>query len=230
MADFRTHITVSTALGVAYGVGAHTYYGVPWESATLAGALCSVSGMLPDVDSDSGTPLRESLAFAAAAVSMMLIERCRSLDVTHETLVLIGVLGYLTIRFGLGALLKHCTVHRGMFHSLPALLVATEVAFLLATGSLQIRLFKAAAVAIGCASHLVLDELWSVDLFRVRIKRSFGTAIKFWSESRVANAIAYLLLAVATLATFHDAAWLDSPPQTRELHQLATSLWNSVTR
>ncbi|MBN2292690.1 MAG: metal-dependent hydrolase, partial [Pirellulales bacterium] len=68
MAGFRTHITISSLAGVGYGVGANLLFDMPIPTCLLAGGLCSVSGMLPDIDSDSGVPLRESLAFAAAVV------------------------------------------------------------------------------------------------------------------------------------------------------------------
>ena len=98
----------------------------------LAAGLCGVAGMLPDIDSDSGRPLHESLAFAAAVVPMMLLHRLRHWEVPHELLILAGAGAYLLVRFGLGFLLKHCTVHRGMFHSLPAAAIFGEIAFLLA--------------------------------------------------------------------------------------------------
>ncbi|MBN1908511.1 MAG: metal-dependent hydrolase, partial [Pirellulales bacterium] len=66
MADFKTHISTSGLLGVGYGAAAFVWFDVPWPTCVLAGGLCGVSGMLPDLDSDSGVPRRESVAFAAA--------------------------------------------------------------------------------------------------------------------------------------------------------------------
>ena len=134
MPGFKTHITGSTLLGIGYGGGAYVVYGVPWPTCALAAGLCSVSGMLPDIDSDSSTPQRESMAFASAVVPMMLMHRFQHWGMTHEMILLAGAAVYLAIRFGAGALLRMYTVHRGMFHSLPAALVAGEVAFLLASG------------------------------------------------------------------------------------------------
>jgi hypothetical protein len=230
MAGFKTHISTSTTLGVAYGCAAYSWYGAPWESSILAGALCSVSGMLPDLDSDTGTPLKESLAFGSACISMMLMERFRSLDVNHETMVLAGVVGYIVMRFGIGWVLKSFTVHRGMFHSLPACAIAAEAAFLMATGDLDIRLFKAAGVVLGFMSHLVLDEIWSIDVMKARIKSSFGTAIKFFGDSPVANLCTYGLLAMISVLVFHDPIWINSPPQTQQLHQLANTIFDAVLR
>src|SRR6188768_3601917 len=98
MADFKTHITVSTTLGVAYGAVAFKHFGLPGPTCILAGTLCSVSGMLPDLDSDSGVPLRESLAFAAACVPMLMMERLPA-GWSREQVVLVGAAMYLGIRF-----------------------------------------------------------------------------------------------------------------------------------
>jgi hypothetical protein len=207
MAGFRTHITTSTVLGIGYGAGAHLLYNVPLPTAGLAAALCSVSGMLPDIDSDSGVPLRESLAFAAAVVPMLMLERFRELQFAPETIALAGAVIYLAIRFGLGGMLKRYTVHRGMFHSLPAAVIFGEVAFLIChSDDLNLRLYKAGAVVLGVMSHLVLDEIWSIS-FRggiPRLKKSFGTAIKVWGDDLWANFSTYAKLGLLTWLVWND--------------------------
>ncbi|MCE9552832.1 MAG: metal-dependent hydrolase, partial [Planctomycetes bacterium] len=81
MAGFRTHIAVSTTLGVGYGAAgvfllpAHAGGELPLATCALAAGLCSVSGMLPDLDSDSGVPIRETMTLAAAVVPMLLMRR-----------------------------------------------------------------------------------------------------------------------------------------------------------
>jgi membrane-bound metal-dependent hydrolase YbcI (DUF457 family) len=205
MAGFKTHITTSTILGIGYGAAGHLAYGVPLETATLAAGLCSLSGMLPDLDSDSGVPLRESMAFAAAVVPMLMLDRFQQLKLPVESIVLAGGLIYLIIRFGLAALLKRYTVHRGMWHSVPAAVIAGLLAFLICScQSFELRLFKTSAVVIGYVSHLLLDELYSIEWYRGRLrrKRSFGTALKLWSNSWWANISTYgklvLLLVLVT--------------------------------
>ena len=120
MAGFKTHITTSTILGIGDGTAAFTLYIVPLPTCLLATGLCGVSGMLPDLDSGPGLPLCECTTFAAAVVPMMLTHRFKHLGFAPETMILAGAAIYLAIRFGGGWLLRHCTVHRGMFHSLPA--------------------------------------------------------------------------------------------------------------
>jgi hypothetical protein len=222
MAGFRTHITTSTVLGIGYGAGAHLLYDVPLPSCALAAGLCSVSGMLPDIDSDSGVPLRESLAFAAAVVPMLMLERFRELQFAPETIVLAGAVIYLTIRFGLGSLLKRYTVHRGMFHSLPAALIFGQVAFLIChSDDIYLRYYKAGAVMLGVMSHLLLDELWSIQFHRgrFRLKSSFGTALKVWGGSLWGNFSTYAKLALFSWLVWNDQGWMQHYRQQAEHHQ-----------
>jgi LexA-binding, inner membrane-associated putative hydrolase len=203
MAGFQTHIAVSTLTGIGYGVwGFHC--GAPIETSLLAGALCSVSGMLPDLDSDSGRPVQEMSAFAAAVVPMLMLERFSTLGWSHEMMALAGAGIYASIRFGAAEIFKRYTVHRGMWHSLPACLACGLLAFLVVAGpDLAIRLFKAGAVSLGFLTHLVLDEIWSFQLRsgKLNVKRSLGTALKFFGKDKWANlTISGLLGVLAFLA------------------------------
>jgi membrane-bound metal-dependent hydrolase YbcI (DUF457 family) len=211
MAGFRTHITVSTALGIGYGVAGHWYFDMPPAACLLSAGLCSVSGMLPDVDSDSGVPLRESLAFAASIVPMLLLDRLQHLGLSPEAMVLVGAFVYLFIRFGLGSLLKSYTVHRGMFHSIPAMLIFGELTYLVCFNyDERVRYYKAFAVMLGFLSHLVLDELWAIQWtgWRFKFKKSFGTALKIWGDSLWANVSTYGKLALLTYVLMNDEAWM----------------------
>jgi hypothetical protein len=183
MAGFKAHMTFSTACGAAYGVAGYAY-GMPLIDCLLSGTLCSASGMLPDLDSNSGKPVREMSAFLAAIVPMLMINRMQSLGAPHQVMVLCGVLGYLFIRFVVAEIFSRYTVHRGMWHSIPAALSVGLLAYLICQcDEFGPRLFRASAVFLGFMSHLLLDEIWSVQFSRgkLRLKKSFGTAIKFWA-------------------------------------------------
>lgn len=202
MADFKTHVTFSSAIGAGYAVVAS---GVGYDLSTslVAGGLCGVSGMLPDVDSDSGVPRRESLGFAAAIVPMLLIDRFKQFDLGHDEMILLGAGLYFGIRFLAANLIGRWSVHRGMWHSIPAVLIFAGLAFLI-SGSENVfdRYLKAAAVGLGSFSHLLLDEIYSVDTRGVvpRFKKSFGSAIKFWGKSPTANFSTYAKLAAVGAA------------------------------
>jgi hypothetical protein len=232
MADFKTHITVSTALGIGYGAVAFRHFGVPAPTCILAGTLCSVSGMLPDLDSDSGVPLRESLAFAAACVPMLLLERFRHLGWSSETMALAGAGIYLSVRFGVGKLLKKFTVHRGMFHSIPAAVIAGEVAFLVCvSGDIYMRSYKACAVVAGFMSHLILDEIWSVKFAggRFQLKSSSGTALKFWGTGW-ATIAAYAQMLFIGVIVLNDPIWSTFSPEGEKLHTIASRIYERFGR
>lgn len=211
MAGFKTHITTSSVLGVGYAA-LGVYYGLPIEAACVAGGLCGVGGMLPDIDSDSGVPVRETMSFAAAITPMLLVDRFQHLGLNYEQMVLAAGVSYLSIRFGVARLLKRYTVHRGMFHSIPALLIFTGLAFLICgSHNLHLRYFKAGGVFLGALSHLVLDEIYSVEWAhgRWRFKSSFGTALKLWGDSAWGNFSTYAKLAIVVLMILSEPMVMD---------------------
>jgi hypothetical protein len=167
--------------------------------------------MLADLDSGPGVPLRESMAFAAAVIPMMLVPRFQSLAMPTEMIILAGAAVYLVVRFGLAELLKRYTVHRGMFHSLPAAIIFGQVAFLLSPGDrLDVRIFKAGAVVLGYVSHLLLDELYSLEWYRgrFRLKGSFGSAVKLLGGSMWANLFTIGKLAILTWLCIREPNWV----------------------
>ena len=195
MADFKSHITGSTAVGAAYGYWGLTAHGMSMESAILAGGLCSVSGMLPDLDSDSGIPLRETSMFIAAVAPMLMIDRFRQMGLSHESMALAALLIYVLIRFVVVEVFRRQTVHRGMWHSLPAAGIAGLGAYLIMPCPLEsVRVYKSLAVVLGFLTHLIMDEIWSIDFAHFRLKKSFGTALKFLGNNWFSNVTVYALL------------------------------------
>jgi hypothetical protein len=104
------------------------------------------------------------------------------------------------------------TVHRGMFHSIPALLIFTGLAFLICgSTNLHLRYFKACGVFIGVFSHLMLDEIYSIEWAggRWRFKKSFGTALKLWSDSLWGNFSTYWKLAAVVVLILSEPAIME---------------------
>ncbi|MDP1562732.1 MAG: metal-dependent hydrolase [Pirellulaceae bacterium] len=198
-------MTLSTGLGIAYGALGYWQYDLPMGNCVIAGAMCSLAGMLPDLDSDSGVPIRELKLFTSVVIPMLLMERFQRMGMNHSSMVLAGGIAYVIIRFFVFNMFRSYTKHRGMWHSLPAALIASTVAFLLSSNpDIAVRLFQAWAVLLGFLSHLLLDELYSVDLNGRRLKKSFGTALKFWGTNGWANYSTYIKLAVVTLLAIND--------------------------
>jgi hypothetical protein len=214
MAAFKQHLMFSCALGAGYSV-ALRYANLEPTHALLAGGLCGVSGMLPDLDSDSGRPVRELFGLLAAVVPLLLLHRLQNAGFTSEGMILLMAALYLAIRFGLAWIFQLLTVHRGMFHSIPAALIAAEIAFLAHDASEPDgRLALAGGVFLGFLSHLVLDELSSVDVsgMRVHLNKAAGSALKLFSRNWPATAFVWLVLAALSYGVATEQGLLRSLP------------------
>ncbi|HLJ94508.1 MAG TPA: metal-dependent hydrolase [Gemmataceae bacterium] len=198
MASYRGHLAFSSLLGGAYAGLAAWHWQMDWGPVLLGAGFTTLGGLLPDLDSDSSLPVREVFGLAAAATPVLLVRRVLSHGFTTEqTLVLLSGV-YLLVRYGARALLGRLTVHRGMFHSIPAMLIAGLLVLIVYQGpALPIRLYLAGGVMLGYLSHLVLDELCSVDLLgtRPRLKKHAGSPLKLFSSSWPATLLTYGLLA-----------------------------------
>jgi len=207
MAGFRMHITVSGALGVVYGGVAVEPLGFSSEAGILAAGLTTVGGMLPDLDSDSGVPVRELFGLAAAVFPLLLVPRMVHMDLSREAILAALLFGYIVIRYGLSNIFRHLNVHRGMYHSLPAMLISGLCVYLAYhSPDRSVRLMLAGGVMIGFLSHLVLDEIYSVDWrgVRIKLKSSAGSAVKFMSSSVAATATCYAILGGLGYLAYQD--------------------------
>lgn len=196
MASYQGHLMFSSVLGAAYGSAGVLRLNLDWGPAFLGAGVTTIGGLLPDLDSDSGVPVREMFSLAAAFAPLFCFQRLRLHFTPEETLVLLGGI-YLFIRYAASRFFKRWTVHRGMFHSIPALLIAGLILFQIYHNEKElIRFYVAGGVMIGFLSHLVLDELYSVDFMGVKVKlnKYAGTAIKLWSPSWPATLVCYALL------------------------------------
>jgi len=116
------------------------------------------------------------------------------------------------IRFVIGGIFRRFTKHRGMWHSIPAALIAGLATFLVCgCPELGVRVFKAWAVVIGFVSHLVLDEIYSVDWRgrKIRVKSSFGTALKWYGKSWWGNFSTYAKLVFLIVLVLGDVSLMD---------------------
>ncbi|MCL2305990.1 MAG: metal-dependent hydrolase [Planctomycetaceae bacterium] len=194
MADFKTHVSFSTAAGVVYGTGIWLL-DVPAPTSAIAGGICAISGMFPDIDSKTSRALQETLYLIAGLVCMLVLLRLREFELNGDLVLFIGAAVFLLTKLIVGEIVVHTTSHRGMVHSIPAALIAGSLVYLLASGPCGFRTLKALGLVIGYMSHLLLDEIYSVDVRGVRMKKSFGTALKFTCTGKpTKNAFVYALL------------------------------------
>ena len=207
MASYRGHLMFSSVLGAVYGGLAAWYLQLDWAPVFLGAGLTTVGGLLPDLDSNSGVPVRETFGLLATVAPLLLIRRLLRHEYPIDQVLVLAAFAYVIIRYGLAAVFKRLTVHRGMFHSVPAMLIAGLIVFLLDKGALlPERLFLACGVMLGFLSHLVLDELYSVDFMgvKLRLNKFAGSALKLTSKSWTANLTCYSILAVLAYLTWRD--------------------------
>jgi membrane-bound metal-dependent hydrolase YbcI (DUF457 family) len=210
VAAFKEHVTFSSLIGVGFAAGAWQL-GVEWSHAALAGVLSGFSGMLPDLDSASGKPVREIFGVTAAAVPMLALRRWHDSSATIEAQILLALAIYLAIRFGGAWLLGRLTVHRGMFHSIPAAFIAAGLALLTHDCDHGHGDFiLAGGILLGYLSHLVLDEIYSVDMrgLSIKLNKSAGTALKLFSPSAVATLCTWAILGAVAYAISLDRGWI----------------------
>lgn len=208
MANFNTHLSFATAAGIsatltAVNVGLIKSPDMPWLI-----FLCALGGLLPDIDASNSRPVRllfNVLALMGLAGTLQVFKN----DYEPYPLLLIVAGIYLFIRFVVCAMFNRLTVHRGVFHSL---LAAVFFAFLMTCISYYFlhcdvlhAWLNGIFIALGFIVHLLLDEIYSVDLSNSRMKNSFGTALKLFSHSSVT---ASALMAIITIMLF----WIAPSP------------------
>lgn len=198
MADFRTHIQVATAASGLLAGAMVWAQQVTMAEACLLWLAGTLGGILPDIDADSSRSIRIVFRLFGVLGAMLALLYGRERLALADTLLL-GAVAYLLVRYLLCWVFARFTVHRGSLHSLLA-----NVVFALAVVVTGHRLFgleagfaweSGAFVFAGAFIHLLLDELYSIDLEGRRIKKSFGTALKLveW-RAPLANLLLLALL------------------------------------
>jgi membrane-bound metal-dependent hydrolase YbcI (DUF457 family) len=181
MANFTTHIAVGTVVSGALATLTLAADVIPRDSlvaVTLAGVLGSV---LPDIDLKDSRPSRAMFAGLGIFFSFAVLFSCAGRFSILELWILwLGTL--VGVRYGLHAIFHRMAVHRGIWHSLLALVFVslfTALAFKYILGEADGTAWLAASfMGVGFLTHLILDELYSVDVMDTRLKASFGTALK----------------------------------------------------
>lgn len=205
MANFKTHFAAAAAVSGAASSGLLALNHIGSTEAIVAFALGTVGGFLPDVDSDNSKPV--SITFNAVAIVVsFLVMFSKSSTYSVAEMLLLWVIVYLLVRLALLKSFQHITVHRGMFHSIPAALLAGVLAANLMSYGFGVTgllgWIYGSFVTMGYLLHLLLDEMVSVNLMGRRIKRSFGTALKLYDPKNwLVTLLVYVGLIMALLVS-----------------------------
>lgn len=183
MANFTTHIAIGTVVAGALAtltLAADVVAPENLIAVTMAGVLGSV---LPDIDLKESRPSKAMFAGLGIFFSFAVLF-CFALKYSIAELWILWLGTLVGVRYGLHMVFHRLAVHRGIWHSIIAAAfsaVATAVAFKYVLGRHEgVAWLAAGFMFIGYLVHLTLDEIYSVDVMDVRVKSSFGTALKLY--------------------------------------------------
>lgn len=205
MANFATHIAVGTLVSgtlATVTLAANVISGESLVAVTMAGMLGSV---LPDIDLKDSRPSQIMFSGLALFFSFVaLFSFAERLSISEMMIVWLGT--FLAIRFGAQALFHRFAHHRGIWHSLLAggfFWCLTAVIYKHLLGFYDgVAWLAGAFLFVGFLSHLILDEIYSVDVLDRRIKASFGTAFKLFD---LRHPVASAAMGLAALGAFYIA-------------------------
>ncbi|NQY43831.1 MAG: metal-dependent hydrolase [Legionellales bacterium] len=197
MANFKTHITIGTIGSITMGVVCWKHGLFTRVSYLLAAVTLSIVGsILPDIDAEKSIPtkiINYSLSFLSVGGLLAIINLHNySIDIFIQAVLCVCL--YFLVKYLFPKLLSFITCHRGIIHSIPmAILISIVLLVYLLKNDYDFStaFLLSSFLGGGFILHLILDELYSVNIFGVRIKSSFGTALQFFSFTQP---IRYLLL------------------------------------
>ncbi len=212
MANFQTHFNVAAFVS---GLGAGTmYYSglVDKPDATLLFVGGIIGGILPDIDSDNSTPTKIMQYIFANLISFFILFKYIGMYPILN-LALIWIISFMGVML-LFHFFNKLTTHRGMFHSIPAGFIFwfsfSLLFYYIFKFNYLISWYFGMFVFLGFITHLILDEIYSVDLSGARMKKSFGTALKLWNKDTKSVLIFYLLAILLFMAMPYKKAFYNS--------------------
>ena len=190
MAGYKAHMAVGmvTAAGWTFIVVMLSLVSV-WFIPIIFVATV-VGAFLPDLDSDTSAPLKILLVIFSvlgSAVAGWIVFNQE--DSSWLRLGGISAFSGLFIYYGIGGIFKRLTHHRGIFHSIPAVLLSALLTLTLLNQielDVNIKIIISLSVGFGYLCHLILDELNSaVNLGGIPFipNKSIGTALKLYSKN-----------------------------------------------
>ncbi|WP_435006382.1 metal-dependent hydrolase [Tundrisphaera lichenicola] len=237
MGNYRQHIGFAWFLGVGYSVATYLMLGVHWFYGTVATLLTTLGGLLPDLDSATGVELKGFTGILGVLAAVAVWDSVGRADPRpiFEVHLWAMVLAYIGVRHGLRRVLSRLSKHRGISHSLPTCAVWGLATYLFYPSNYHgLRVLMGVAVMVGFFSHLLLDEICSVDLRGARVNKAFGTAIKLWAPSPWTTVAMYGLLAYLSWLTIQrwpmDPTTFDLPALDIPIQRYASALAEKIRR
>ncbi|MEO5356791.1 MAG: metal-dependent hydrolase [Nitrospirae bacterium YQR-1] len=202
MPGFKGHLTFGLITGAALSITAVSVSDVK-HSLVLPIILSTTAGaVIADFDSESSVPFHVASSIFSILTGIIVFFYFKKKVSGIEELLIWAVGPAATAKFILCPVIKKTlTTHRGMWHSIPAAVIASLAAFLLlqrVSIEMNERFYIALSLGAGYISHLVLDEGKSLVHFKFLIfwspKKSAGSALKLFGHSKITTLFVYTVL------------------------------------
>jgi membrane-bound metal-dependent hydrolase YbcI (DUF457 family) len=208
MGNFVHHLSGGIVAGAACGAVSYYNLHVPATDAAAFAIISCVGSLLPDIDSPNSTPNDMAFGLASVIAPIFVLQGIGMARLGASNVILTALLVYVLVKYAARSLMRQFSVHRGMFHSIPMAIIWGALVYQAFRLSPQlIKNAAAASALVGFITHLVIDELFSFVNFegtRIAPKKSFGTALKFFSSSLLATTATYAAMGVLLYACIRD--------------------------
>jgi membrane-bound metal-dependent hydrolase YbcI (DUF457 family) len=196
LANFTTHLNVAAFVsGIAAVSVSYTNLSTP-KDAFLYFLAGIVGGILPDIDHNNSIPIKILQFFLSNLIAFLIIVRYLG-KYPILNILFLWIVSYISVNI-LFFLFKKLTTHRGIIHSIPAAFFFFFLVSLISYKYFGLNVLKSYLIGlfvfIGYITHLILDEVYSVDITGRRIKKSFGSAFKLYSYNKKTTFFMYLLI------------------------------------
>lgn len=201
MANFKTHL-----LGGVASFGASSY--LFWQHGDLEniayiGFASIIGSLFPDIDSDTSKTIRYFF-YGLSFISMIILGNLMyQHNIKFEKLIFVLLSIPVLMIYAVKPIFSELTVHRGIYHSIPmGLVLSLSILYIPFDTN---KFIVATSFMFGFLVHLLLDEIYAsvtISGLRIRPKKSFGTALKWFAPFMPANIILNSLLVILIFDKF----------------------------
>lgn len=199
MANFNTHLNVAIIASGGLLIFGLTKNMISIIDAPILFAVGVIGGLLPDIDLPSSRPAKIGFSITSLATALLAVWFICGRRIFAIEAIIIFAISYLTMRYLIIGIFNRLTTHRGIVHSIPfVLFCALTLTHLLIYAGLKKNAYLSGIfLFVGGITHLCLDEIYSVNAFGLKLKKSFGSALKFIEFKKLPlYAFLYLLCAI----------------------------------
>ncbi len=194
MANFNTHLSGGFFVSAITAIIGYKAEILDHEQLLLCTAIGTLGGLLPDIDSTNSTPVKIAFNLSSLILAFSLVIFWKH-SLPLIPMIATWMVALFVIRFLIFKVFMKMTVHRGVIHSIPymamlAMILVYVNYYFLHTPVIASWLYGL-FLFIGSMVHLILDEIYSVNLMNMTVKRSFGTALKIYKQK---NGLYFLLV------------------------------------